>query len=125
MKKRVLLLCFFSISLVLAVFASKRMSVNEIISENVEALSFDDLGNGLIGAKCPERLYNTKTDWNHSNTGYHEVTGSQIWWDIRQCGGSYETCGRATTTYCWKYYVMPVEQFLYLLSQGNYWLLID
>lgn len=42
MRKKVLTIMFVGISAVLAVVASNRMSVNAIISENVEALSWAD-----------------------------------------------------------------------------------
>ncbi len=126
MKKKCFIIMLFSISLVVAVFASKRMSVNEIISENVEALSSgDDFASMLIPIKWPERLYCTKTNVNHSNYGFHTSPDTNdMWWDMPRCTGDQGTCGRETSQSCWTYYVIPGDYFLYLLSQVYYFLLI-
>ena len=127
MKKKSFIILFFSISVVLAVFASKRMSVNEIISENVEALSFDDLGNGLVGIKWPEYAHFKPNDWYSGQTGFCNGTNSSnMWWGIPQCNGERsDNCGRESTQKCWSYNVITVETLMYLLSQGYFFLLID
>ena len=126
MKKKSFIIMFFSISLVLAVFASKQMSVNEIISENVEALSSgEDFYNMLITVKWPEQVHTIKTNVNHSDYGFHTSPNTnEIWWDLPKCTGDKETCGRETSLWCWTYYTINGEYFMYLLSQGYYFLLI-
>ena len=125
MKKKCFIIMLFSISLVVAVFASKRMSVNEIISENVEALSFDDLGNGYVGIKWPEQRHITPLSWGNDWNGFTKTPDHNDTWNkLPKCTGEKKTCNRPTDEWCWAYYVIPEDYFMYLLSQGYYFLLI-
>ena len=126
MKRKSFIILFFSISVVLAVFASNRMSVNEIISENVEALSSgDDFANMSIPIKWPEEVHITPMSWGNDWYGYHtNPNSSNMWNGIPQCTGDKKTCNRPTGQWCWAPYVVSGQVFMELLSMGYYFILI-
>lgn len=97
MRKKVLTIMFVGISAVLAIVASNRMSVNAIISENVEALSWadgddDDYTKTQLGAK-PD----TNGNWH----GPRDTDSSNMRDGLPKCKGEFVMCYQQKKEACW------------------------
>lgn len=98
MRKKVLTIMFVGISAVLAIVASNRMSVNAIISENVEALSWmdgdddDDVVRVEIGEEPKEGGAHWGPRYSNGNLRYKGMP---------KCNKPYEELDHGRKLYCW------------------------
>ena len=110
MKRKSFIILFFSISVVLAVFASNRMSVNEIISENVEALSSGD--DCQVPVQKLAQLHITPLSWGNDWYGYSsKIKNSDTFQGYNKCGDE-KKCNRPINDYCWYTAWVSVEEYI-------------
>lgn len=100
MKKKSLIVLFVSISAVIAFFASNRLSVNEAISDNIEALTAGDHGlppHGGIHQIHIAPAYSNIDRWY----GYYMFTYDNMRNGLPECVGRQQNCNRPIDRYCW------------------------
>ena len=115
-KKSIFILCF-CISAVLAVIASNRMSVDEIISENVEALSSgDNIWDIYVPWKKEEPLFSTPSNNPRDNRyeGYSAKNSSDMWDGKPKCAGDLHWCPYSIGD-CWVPTSVPLPVFLEIM----------
>lgn len=103
MKKKSLIVLFVSISAVLAFFASNRMSVNEAISDNIEALTAGDFD--IHNRKGIHEFHISPTPYGNHWFGYVMVTYDHMRDGLPECLGTQQPCQRPTGFYCWSWRV--------------------
>ena len=115
-KKSIFILCF-CISAVLAVVASNRMSVDEIISENVEALSSgDNVWDIYVPWKKEEVLFTTPMNWNNNYWGHSAKNSGDMWNGLPKCAGDEHWCHHACGD-CWVTTYVPLPVFLEIMHE--------
>lgn len=115
-KKSIFILCF-CISAVLAIVASNRMSVDEIISENVEALSSGDgFWDIYVPWKKEEVLYVTPVNDPYKNIywGHSASNSGDMWNGMPKCAGEEHWCPRSSGD-CWVPTEVPLPVFLEIM----------
>lgn len=100
MKKKSLIVLFVSISAVLALFASNRMSVNAVISDNVEALSSGD--QGLRPHESIHQIHIAPTNSIRDKWyGYYLFSYDEMRNGLPKCAGIRQNCNIPIDRYCW------------------------
>ena len=103
MRKKSLIVLFASISAVLAFFASNRMSVNEAISDNIEALTAGDHGLPPQGRGI-HQIHVAPAAYGNHWYGYYIFSDYDIRNELPKCIGNRQDCSFPIDIYCWSIY---------------------